>query len=155
MKAIITKNRRYVKIDKHDTWSMDETLAHIVVPMLVQLRDSTHGSPFVEFEDRPENLVGTLPDPKSGDTDEFHHQAWYWALDEMIFAFSSKLEDWEDQFISGTTDLQTEDMGNGYSKVVWGDKHTWCCDWDARKEYQDRISNGFLLFGKYYEGLWD
>ena len=42
-----------VKIDKWDTYSMDHTLAMIAHPMLVQLRDTTHGSPFVVFEDRP------------------------------------------------------------------------------------------------------
>jgi hypothetical protein len=28
-------------------------------------------------------------------------------------------------------------------------------DWDYDMAYQARISNGFRLFGKYYEGLWD
>ena len=33
-----------VRIDKYDTWSMDHTLAHIILPMLKQLRDTKHGS---------------------------------------------------------------------------------------------------------------
>jgi len=99
MKAYIGKNKQYVKIDTYDTWSMDVTLAHIVVPLLKQLRATTHGSPIVAYEDRPDHLIGTaLPDPSSGDIDEFHHQAWYWALEEMLFAFESKLNDWEEMF---------------------------------------------------------
>ena len=51
----------------------------------------------------------------------------------MIFAFESKVNDWEQQFYD---DEQSFDE-NGH-----------------RDEYQDRISNGFRLFGKYYENLW-
>jgi len=156
MKVLMTKSKQFVKIDAHDTWSMDCTLAHIVVPMLKQLRATTHGSPVVAYADRPEHLIGTaLPDPSSGDIDEFHHQAWYWVLEEMIFAFSSKLEDWEDQFMSGRSDIGWEPAENDCYKVVYGPHHTFKIDWDARSVYQERISNGFRLFGKYYENLWD
>ena len=33
-----------VHIDKYDTWNMNQTLAHIIHPMLIQLRDTKHGS---------------------------------------------------------------------------------------------------------------
>jgi hypothetical protein len=39
--------------------------------------------------------------------------------------------------------------------MVQGPKHTAETDWDARKEYGNRIQNGFRLFGKYYQSLWD
>ena len=29
------------------------------------------------------------------------------------------------------------------------------CDWEGRKKVEERINNGFRLFGKYYQGLWD
>ena len=32
------KQKISVRIDDHDTWSMDYTLAHIILPMLVQLQ---------------------------------------------------------------------------------------------------------------------
>ena len=112
-----------VRIDKCDTWSMDHTLAHIVVPMLTQLRQQTHSAPLVCFGDRPQHLIGTVPDPAKGETDEFHHDAWYWAMDEMLFAFESKLTEWT------------------FDDLVFRD--------------QERISNCFRLFGKYYENLWD
>ena len=28
-------------------------------------------------------------------------------------------------------------------------------DWQATKEECERVQNGFRLFGKYYQGLWD
>ncbi len=34
-----------VRIDKQDTWNMDTTLAYIIHPMLIQLKDTTHGYP--------------------------------------------------------------------------------------------------------------
>ena len=45
-----------VHIDKYDTWSMNNTLAHIILPMLKQLRDTKHGSQFVDDEDVPAHM---------------------------------------------------------------------------------------------------
>ena len=45
--------------------------------------------------------------------------------------------------------------GDGYSALIEGPNHTRVYDWEGRKAYQERISNGFRLFGKYYENLWD
>ena len=28
-------------------------------------------------------------------------------------------------------------------------------DWEGYKAYAERIANGFRLFGKYYQNLWD
>ena len=145
-----------VKIDDWDTWSMDHTLALIAHPLLVQLRDTTNGSPFIEFEDRPEHLIGTVPVRERGDIDEFHHDAWQWVLTEMIHAFESKIQDdWQEQFYSGKADWEMEDMGADFSKMVKGPNHTLEVDIEGMKVYQERISNGFRLFGKYYENLWD
>lgn len=48
-------------------------------------------------------------------------------------------------------------MKNDSLLRLWltGEGHTYEVDWDARKAYQARITNGFRLFGKYYEGLWN
>lgn len=45
-----------VRIDLHDTWSMDQTLAHIVLPMLVQLKRTKHGAPNTDNADVPKEL---------------------------------------------------------------------------------------------------
>lgn len=152
-----------VRIDPWDTWSMDNTLAHIVVPMLKQLKTTQHGAPKVDLEDvpeelRPEKLVGEY------DVDENYFKRWEYVLDEMIFAFESKLTDWEDQFwkvhpeIDWNDPFETGQVMDGFSKVdisplKWKTKGE--CDWTGRDAYQARITNGFRLFGKYYEGLWD
>jgi len=114
-----------VHIDRWDTWSMDHTLAHIVVPMLVQLKESKHGAPFVDDKDVPAELRSTNCPPKENpwDTDANHFKRWDWVMDEMIHAFQSKLDD---DYMWRPTD----------------------------KQYK-RIRNGFRLFGKYYDALWD
>ena len=149
-----------VHIDRWDTWSMDDTLAHIILPMLKQLKATKHGAPWVAVEDVPKELRPSkqevLAYNNDGTTDEQFFARWDWVLDEMIFAFDSKVNDgWEDQFETGTSDLQWKTLEGGMSEMVRGPNDTKEYDWEGRKKYQERISNGFRLFGKYYENLWD
>ena len=149
-----------VKIDRWDTWSMDHTLAYIVLPMLKQLKATKHGAPQVDYKDVPKELRPTKKElaayNKDGTTDDKFFERWDWVMDEMIFAFESKLDDsWEEQFETGTSDLQWKKLEDGCSQMVHGPNHTAKTDWEGRKAYQERISNGFRLFGKYYENLWD
>ena len=159
---IHSKQKRTVKvhIDRWDTWSMDHTLGYIVLPMLKQLNEKKHGAPFVDDKDVPAELRSTAAPPKENDydTDENHFKRWDWVLDEMTFAFETKagsLEDWEDQFHTGEHDIQWKQLENGNSEMIRGPNDTSKYDMKGRKAYQKRISNGFRLFGKYYENLWD
>jgi hypothetical protein len=160
---IDSKKKRTIKvhIDRWDTWSMDDTLAHIILPMLKQLKETKHGSPYVENADVPEELQATVHEKldyhKDGTTDDKFFERWDWVLDEMIFAFETKVDDgrWEEQFETGESDLQWKKLEDGNYQMVEGPNHTRVYDWESRKEYQERISNGFRLFGKYYENLWD
>ena len=154
----------YVKIDKWDTWSMDHTLGFIVLPMLKQLKEKTHGAPYVDDADVPDELKSTNAEPKENewDTDSNHFKRWYWALDEMIFAFQSKQdESWQDAFRSGEIDIKSvpcEWDENGKPKLYRmerGPNDTYKCDYEGMKVVEERIQNGFRLFGKYYSSLWD
>ena len=83
-----------VRIDKWDTWSLDTTLAHIIVPCLKQLKATQHGAGEVEDEDVPPALRSTAAPPvKSGGVDDNHFKRWDYLLDEMIWAFERLLED--------------------------------------------------------------
>ena len=159
---IHSKQKRTVKvhIDRWDTWSMDHTLGYIVLPMLKQLNEKKHGAPFVDDKDVPAELRSTAAPPKENDydTDENHFKRWDWVMGEMIFAFETKagsLEDWEDQFHTGEHDIQWKKLEGGNSEMIRGPNDTSKYDMKGRKAYQKRISNGFRLFGKYYENLWD
>jgi hypothetical protein len=141
----------YVKIDRWDTWSMDYSLSFIVVPMLKQLKETKHGSPFVDDEDVPEELKSTSAPPKENDydTDENHFKRWDWALNEMIWAFEQNLSyDSEEKFFDHAEwDEKEKDFGKNLHKIK--------IDQVGLKAHQDRKANGFRLFGKYYQGLWD
>ena len=158
----------YVKIDYWDTWSMDHTLSPIILPMLRQLKEKKHGSPFVDDEDVPDQLKSTNTPPKENewDTDDNHHARWDWVMSEMIFAFECKTDDsWQDAFRSGEIDMTTvpvDAAGNEvpkgehkYYQMKDGPNHTYQCDYEGMRVVEARIQNGFRLFGKYYQALWD
>ena len=157
-----------VKIDRWDTWSMDHTLAYIVLPMLKQLKESKHGAPFTDDEDVPEHLRTTAAEPKENewDTDSNHFLRWDWIMDEMIYAFECKVDDsWEDKHWTGEwgktiwkeSERQYPNPVTGEMEATYTMEHTGDrkCDWDGLKLEQERINNGFRLFGKYYQNLWD
>ena len=159
---------KYIKIDRWDSWSMDYTLTPIILPMLKQLKATKHGSPFVDDEDVPEHLRSTAAPPKQNDwdTDDNHHARWDWVMSEMIFAFEHKADDsWEDEFRSGEIDFVSVPVDiNGnvvpkgehtHYRMDRGPNDTYQCDYEGMQEVEKRIQNGFRLFGKYYQALWD
>ena len=161
------KNRaETVVIDDYDVWNLDHSLALIIVPALKILKEKKQGAPFVNNEDVPEELRALGEElhtySKTGETDEHYFDRWDYVMDEMIFAFQSKLEDWEEQFASGENDVkfvEIPDKKDEEGEPLWtwkhGPNHTREYDVKGSIKYQDRITKGFKLFGKYYEGLWD
>lgn len=146
------KQKIKIRIDRFDTWSMDHTLAPIILPMLKQLKESKHGAPAVEFKDVPEELMP--PDAEAvkklymenGETDENYFKRWDYVLDEMIWAFEQKCrDDWEEQYYGEWVEDKSNLLGGRHDRT----------DYDGLKAHQERMSNGFKLFGKYYENLWD
>ena len=130
-----TGQKQKIHIDRWDTWSMDHTLAPIILPMLIHLKKEKHGAPMVDPKDVPIPLRPKKQDvlkyKEIGDTDEKFFERWDWVMDEMIYAFDCK--------------ANKDDV---YMRFDIKDK-------DAMNAEQERISNGFRLFGKYYESLWD
>lgn len=159
------KRKIHVHIDRWDTWNMETTLGYIIRPMLKQLNENKHGAPWVDDEDVPEHLRSTAAreltqdEKDTGHTDDNHFKRWDWVMNEMIFAFESldggENQDWEDQFTTGEYDYCTKKTSDDIYQLVQGPKHTAVTDWDARKAYAERVQNGFRLFGKYYQHLWD
>ena len=150
IRQVIHPEIRYVKIDRYDTWSMDHTLAYIIHPMLVQLKKDKHGAPHTDDEDVPKKLRSYVASPKKNpwDTDENHFKRWDYILDEMIWAFEQELkDDDEEQFYdhSESNDAKTWDEKMSKLKV----------DREGLEAHQKRKANGFRLFGRYYQNLWD
>jgi len=156
-----TERKISVKIDYWDTWSMDHSLSLIIHPMLIQLQQTKHGAPFTDDEDVPEELRSTSAPPKEYeyDVDDNHHKRWEWILDEMIWAFAQKLDDnAESQFHTGDHDIKWVDItvdGEEMFEMVRGPNDTHVFDKEGWEAWNARKTNGFKLFGKYFEGLWD
>lgn len=123
-----------IHIDDYDVWNMDHTLSLIILPMLRKLKEKKHGSAYVDPDDVPPELhPAELPSESNNYVDSTHHERWDWLMGELIWCFEQSLdESWEE----------------GYT--VNGQ-----IDWERCKVHQERINNGFRLFGKYYQALWD
>jgi hypothetical protein len=144
----------YVKIDRWDTWSMDHTLAMIVLPMLRQLHETKHGAPMVDDDDVPMALKSTSAPAKENewDTDSNHFRRWDYVLDEMIWAFEQKVMiDDESQFFDHSECGDVKDFVKDPNTHLAKSK----VDWDGLNRHNERKANGFRLFGKYYQNLWD
>lgn len=142
----------YVRIDKYDTWSMDHTLAYIVLPMLKQLKATKHGAPNVDDEDVPEPLRSTAPGARDRceedwDVDEHFFDRWDYVLDEMIWAFEQQADNSDDQFYDHGERAEGDSLEDSIRKMK--------VDRDGLDAWQKRKTNGYRLFGKYYEALWD
>jgi hypothetical protein len=136
-----------VRIDNYDTWSMDDTLAHIIVPMLKQLKDTKHGVPHTDMEDVSENCRVEDKENKI----EWMMFRWHYVIDEMIWAFEQKTLDWEDQYTT-----KEDNKVSDYDAMKGVDpEYTYTFDHEGMKTHHERMMNGFRLFGKYYESLWD
>ena len=170
-----------IRIDNYDTWNMDGTLSMIIAPMLRQLKATKHGTPFTDDEDVPEHLRSTAApalteeEKECGHTDANLESRWEWILDEMIWAFEQEEMnnrygiDPEEKFYSGEwtgmIDIPLDAEGNRLPPeradeavlFQWEkkDDNTFKVDKKASEEYHKRKQNGFLLFGKYYQSLWD
>jgi len=140
---------RYVKIDHYDTWSMDHTLAHIILPMLRQLKATKHGSPLTDLEDVPEHLHPKVPASAANNfDDETVHERWNWVMDEIIWAFEQELmDDDESKFFDHSAVDKTANFQTQMNQIKM--------DSEGLRAHQARKTNGFRLFGKYYQGLWD
>lgn len=149
-----------VDISDHDTWSLCNTLAYVIAPALKKLKEEKHGSPFTDDEDVPEELRSNRPSEDADGwykTDDNFHKRWEWILDEMIFAFETINTDWEDQFWTRYPKMDLtiypEDEGEASVPLRWEDVGE--CDKEGMKKFEERMQNGFRLFGKYYQALWD
>ena len=171
-KYVKTKNRQKVSvvIEPHDTYSLDYTLAYIILPALLQLKATQHGIP-AEFAD---NGSGS----ESQDSFDFYKdtheesfnknvQKWQDILDKMIWSFEQILHgDYDEKYHHGEikydwvkTDDQltnplTGKLEDMYEMVDRNPEKHWL-DYEGLKEHEKRIQEGLELFGKYYRSLWD
>jgi hypothetical protein len=132
------KRKVEINIDNYDVWDASYSLGLIILPILKKLKENKHGSPFVDPMDVPENLRPTKEDGEKtkedfGYVDEKFHARWEWILDQIIWSFENHLDEEADLMY--------------YQNGVF--------DWDGLKTSEEKKQTGFILFGKYYQNLWD
>jgi len=127
----------YVRIDPWDTYSLDTTLATVILPALQAMRREGYSAPIVSNEDVPVELHASESIAASDDVDDNYFKRFEYVLDEMIWAFSAIYGD-------GVSDDQYFEYIDGGLKV----------DTEGLEAHNDRVANGLRLFAKYYKSLW-
>ena len=158
-----TQRIKKIKINSYDTWSMDHTLAAIILPMLQQLKATKHGSPgnMPAFQQTSNQAQLTFDFYQDGDEDANAegHKQWSVILDHMIWAFEQIVNDYPEEENFWITppilDLEEypEDLGKAVIPVRWEQRGE--LDVNAHEEYHEKIKEGTRLFGEYYSSLWD
>jgi hypothetical protein len=133
-----------IRIDRWDTYDMDQTLAMLIVPMLKQLKESKQGAPNTDSADVPKRLRATKRLTHDG-LDKHHFARWDWILDEMIWTFEAILEG-DHQFFDHSAVDDSADLMERVKQVKM--------DRRGLRKHEERIQNGLRLFGRYYLSLW-
>ena len=144
--------KNIIQIDEWDTWSMDWTLAPILLPMLIQLKKTKHGTPcsMPAFEEDEK-----YPYEWSEETSEKALQQWNDILDKMIWSFTqlSSEDKGEDQFWIKKPDFPPKRDNLPDGSILW--KPSGKLDNEGLKAHYVRIQEGLELFGKHFQDLWD
>jgi len=134
------KNRaHHIHIDNHDVWSLDYTLANIIHPALVRLRERVphfgYPTPYYETEAYPEySQQGSFEEILDrGAESNYYEEQWMEKLQKMIDAFAMII-----------------DKDEEYDKIMHHRD-----DEDARNAWDRKINEGLNLFSENYRGLWD
>lgn len=160
-----------VKIEGSDVWSFDHTLAYIVLPNLLLLKEVKHGVPseFVEVGGADYESQGSFDFYK-----ETHNESWNlgskkWdeVLDKMIWSFYQlAFVDYNSLYHHGIGEYELIELeklsANPLSgkmeklyEMVDKNKNDHWFDTVGLMCHEERIQEGIELFAKYYRNLWD
>lgn len=169
------KNSSYRKvniiIDKYDTWGLDHTLALIIYPALIQLKDTKHGVPhefcMVGGEDYLDQMCFDFYSDTHSESFDLGSKEWDNVLDKMIWSFQQlALEDYQEKYYYGKSEydfVESEDMFKNpvtgkmeeTFEIVDKNPNSHFFDSVGLRLHEERIQEGLELFGKYYRNLWD
>ena len=149
-----------VQVEYGDDWNADFTIATMVLPLLKKVKEKKQGAPLVEDEDVPEHLRSTSAPPKENewDTDANYFKRWDYVLDEILFAMQEIANDNENEppyhTKTGTMEFGEINPEKGTGPLIFKGWETTPESVAANKAYHDRIQNGCVLFGTYFQSLW-
>ncbi len=161
-----------IEIEKFDTWNMDGTLAKIIYPMLLQLKDTKQGVPNevvndIGGEDYSDQYSFDFYKETYNESFDKACERWNDILDKMIWSFQQIAEeDYDSKYHHGTPKFDWILTGQKYPNPITGkmedtyqmvDKNPTEHWYDSvgHQLHEERIQEGLELFGKYYRSLWD
>ncbi len=160
-----------IKIDHYDTWNLDHTLAVIILPALIQLKDTKQGVPneFGNVGGDNSSFQQCFDFYSESHSDAFDESVKNWeeVLNKMIWAFQQiAYEDYDDKYHHGKANYDFVKSDKQFPNPISGkmedtyrmvDKNPgdhWY-DYVGHQLHEQRIQEGLELFGKYYRALWD
>lgn len=160
-----------VEIEKFDTYSLDHTLALIILPALLQLKATKMGVPseFADAGGADYDSQDSFDFYKDSHNDAFDIRCKQWeeVLDKIIWSFQQiAMDDYEKLYHHGEPDYDWVKTDEQYTNPLNGqpedtftmvDKNPGEHWYNAagHMEHEKRIQEGLELFGKYYRHLWD
>ena len=160
-----------IDIERFDTWGLDHTLSLIILPALIQLKETKQGVPHDFANAGGEDYIDqdSFDFYKETHNDAFNEKIKEWdeILDKMIWSFQQlALEDYDQQYHHGKakydfvkTDKQfhnpmTGNLEDTFQMVDQNPNEHWY-DYVGHQMHEERIQEGLELFGKYFRHLWD
>jgi len=151
-----------IEIDRYDTWNLDHTLALIILPALIQLKQQKHGVPNdivsdVGGEDWSSQQCFDFYSDTHAESFDIACKKWDEILDKMIWSFQQiALGDYNDKYHHGEIKIGwTKEDSLGLSTMIDENPDEHWYDHVGHMMHEDRIQEGLELFGKYYRSLWD
>lgn len=166
------KRRVDIEIENFDTWNLDNTLALIILPALLQLKYTKQGIPseFVEYVggDMDRNHCFDFIKEDNNQVFDLACKKWDEVLDKIIWSFQQlAIEEYDDKYHHGKMDIGWEKIPDKlfsnplsgkteplYHMVDKNPNEHWY-DHVGHRLHEDRIQEGLDLFGRYFRNLWD
>jgi hypothetical protein len=144
--------KKEVKITNSDLWSLGSSLGFVILECLKAYRDKVRSFGIVDNEDLPEEFH--LEEAEDGHLRTFDAEqdakveaGWKWAIDEMIWAFNTSVDDsWDEEFFKSTSEENEVSVGGSLVRAKF--------DKEGYDKARERILNGRRLFAKYFDSLW-
>jgi len=160
-----------IHIDKYDSWNAAHTMAYVILPILLQLRNTSSSIP-AEFADiKNEDYSGqyTFDFYKADHSAAFDKciENWNKTLDKMIWSFQQLVVDeYEQLYHHGQPKFSWKDTNQTtYNPITKKHEETYemvddnpgehWYDVAGHKLHEQKMKEGFELFGKYFTHLWD
>jgi len=176
MKATLGKYRKHrgrkvnVQIDYEDTWGLDHTLAFIILPALIQLKQTVRGIPHdvADVGGNDWGMQDSFDFYKETHDESFNIACDKWSeiLNKMIWSFQQiAFDSYDSQYHHGEMDISWEPSESHlnpvsgkqeeFTQMVDKNPENHWYDSIGQQEHELRIQEGIDLFAKYFRNLWD